>query len=90
MTRTVPCPRWIKTGATTAYDDRDSGFLYPSFVSTREKYETLPEHVGETYDECPGDVPVTTKGFGECPECKCRDWTQGEVNAMNVSLEKGE
>lgn len=81
----VPCPRYVKTGATRRLESED--VTYPRSVSAREREATMTKDVYLSYEECSGDVPVKPDGsFGDCPECGGRDWTTSERTTLTFSL----
>lgn len=80
----VPCPQFTKTGETRAFETED--WIYSRTVSARERM-LLPEHIGETYEPCAGDVPVHPDGtFGRCSECWGGDWTAAELAILRKAV----
>ena len=50
---TVPCPMWVKSGATKKFETED--IILPSPI-TEDQVQEFPDHISETYEECAGDV----------------------------------
>lgn len=49
------CPRWVKTAETKQFESEDT--IYPKSITEAQMAE-LPKHIGETYEECAGEVDV--------------------------------
>lgn len=87
---TWPCPRWVKTRETKQFETED--IILPNSITEKE-VEQLPEHIGETYEECAGEVAYSgyyesssyqspgedSLEIDDCDECDADNWSDDEI-----------